>query len=58
MSLLDNGFEVTLAGGYWCLECGQELRANDAEPHGSAEAAMRLLCPECGTLILCYGRKP
>jgi DNA-directed RNA polymerase subunit RPC12/RpoP len=54
-SILSNGFEVTLAGGYWCLDCGQTLRANDAELHGSDPKTMRLLCRECGSLILGYG---
>jgi len=52
---LSNGFEVTLAGDYWCLDCGQTLRANEAELHGSDPKTMRLLCRECGSLILGYG---
>ena len=52
-SRLSNGYEFVLAGGYWCLECGTSLHAIYAEPTGE-DGAMRLLCRDCGHLILQY----
>jgi hypothetical protein len=49
-SKLANGFEITMAGGYWCLECGTSIAAIDVEPIGDG-CAMRLCCRECGYLI-------
>jgi hypothetical protein len=56
-SFLDNGFEFTLAGGNWCGECGQDMRANDAALYGRGEPRMKVLCRECGTEFCSYGPK-
>lgn len=50
-SRLSNGYEFTLAGGYWCLECGTSLSAIYAEALDD-DGGMRLVCRECGHLIL------
>jgi hypothetical protein len=48
---LSNRFEFTMTDGCWCPECGEPLRAIDAEALDGA--AMRLVC-RCGHLILKY----
>jgi hypothetical protein len=48
---LANNFEITIAGGMWCGECGDDIRAIDAE--ALDDQAMRLVC-ECGDLVLHY----
>jgi len=50
-ALLANAFDITIAGGLWCPECGDTIRAIDAEALNGA--ATRLVC-KCGHLILHY----
>jgi hypothetical protein len=50
-SLLANDFEISIAGGIWCPECGDNIRACDAE--ALDDGAMRLVC-KCGHLVLHY----
>jgi hypothetical protein len=50
-SRLSNRFEITVTGGCWCPECGETIRACDAE--ALDDDAMRLVC-RCGHLILHY----
>jgi hypothetical protein len=52
-SKLANGFEITMAGGQWCLDCGETVRACDVEPIGDG-CAMQLCCKACGSLIFKY----
>lgn len=47
---LADGSEITLAAGMWCGECGDDLRAVDAE---LLEPGVRLVC-RCGHLIWHY----
>jgi hypothetical protein len=48
---LSNGFEFTITAGCWCPECGETIRAIDAEALDGD--AMRLVC-RCGHLFLQY----
>jgi hypothetical protein len=49
-SRLNNRFELTVTGGIWCPECGDDIRACDAEGLDD-DGRMRLVC-RCGHLIL------
>ena len=42
------GFEVTVAGGMWCAECGNDIRACNSEELD--ERSVRLICG-CGHVI-------
>ena len=48
-ALLANYFEITITDGIWCPECGDTIRAIDAE--ALDEQAVRLVC-KCGHLVL------
>jgi hypothetical protein len=51
--LLSNGYEFTITTGCWCPQCGEDIRATDAEPLDD-DGAMRQVCRNCGYLILQY----
>ena len=54
-SRLSNKFEFTVTAGCWCPECGETLRACDAEP--LEDDGVRLIC-RCGELIFQYEWRP
>jgi hypothetical protein len=51
----NNNAEFTITGGMWCPDCGDNIRAIDAEP--LYDDAARLICP-CGHLIWHYDPRP
>jgi hypothetical protein len=50
-SRLSNHFEITVTAGCWCPECGENIRAYDAE--ALDDDGVRLIC-RCGQLIFSY----
>jgi hypothetical protein len=53
-SKLSNRFEITVTGGIWCPECGDDVIACLAEALDD-DGAMRHVC-RCGHLIFSYER--
>jgi hypothetical protein len=53
-SKLANGFEITVTGGIWCPQCGDDVAACLAEALDD-NGAMRHVCG-CGHVILRYER--
>jgi hypothetical protein len=53
---LSNKFELVVSSGMWCAWCGADIRAIDGEPLD--DDGMRLICRECGNLVIEYSWRP
>jgi len=51
-----NKFEFAITTGLWCPQCGDDIRAVDAEPLDN-DGSVRLIC-RCGHQLLRYEWQP